>query len=53
MDKSKRLILIILAAIWIVFPDLIPGPIDDLIITVFAVYQGIQMAKEGRLPKSS
>ena len=32
MKKTERIMIIILMAAWIVLPDLIPGPIDDLVV---------------------
>ena len=36
MDNFKQKLIIFLVVMWIAFPDLIPGPIDDILLAVWA-----------------
>ena len=42
--ENKRMyrILRILGILWIIFPDLIPGPIDDLAVLLFELWPMIE-----------
>ena len=40
MEQFKQKIIILLVVMWIIFPDLIPGPIDDILLAVFAIGSG-------------
>lgn len=36
-ETTKAKLILFIAAIWLISPDLIPGPIDDIIFMVLAV----------------
>ena len=51
MSKKCKVILLVLALFYLVLPDLLPGPIDDVILLVFAI--GAQfLPKKNRERKS-
>ena len=37
MDNLKKILIAVILFIWVIMPDLIPGPIDDVIALVFAI----------------
>ena len=45
MSKKPTILIAVLAILYVICPDLFPGPIDDLIVLVLA-WNSIQKAKE-------
>lgn len=37
MENLKKILIAVIFIIWVIMPDLIPGPIDDVIALVLAI----------------
>ena len=42
MEQFKQKLFILIVVMWIIFPDLIPGPIDDILLAVLAISTGME-----------
>ena len=39
MNKAEKIISVIILGAWVIFPDFIPGPIDDVLAVIMTVHQ--------------
>ncbi len=37
MEKFKQRLIIMVVVLWVIFPDFIPGPIDDILMVLWAL----------------
>lgn len=37
MEKFKQKLIILVVVLWIIFPDLVPGPVDDILLAICAL----------------